>query len=251
MDPKRTLTKTAARLHASLMMHQQAERANLNRTFVGLTERFALAARHVRRLVVCSERGWLGARGRMLQQVRSPIRDLELELRRTQAGVQLDQEPVSLRLVHDELRQLGQEFGRFALRDGCLCVETEPIELEGVLLGAFEIQLSLEQLASGDTERALRIRALDPNPAASNEAVTHPHVNDERLCTGDAATALNASLRAGRICDFFLVVQSVLQTYNPESPYVALDQWHGRLARVRRPAGSNPGVGPVRARSRP
>ena len=228
MKHDRTLTKTAARVHASLVRHQQAERANLDRTLVGLAERLALAARHVRQLVVCTDRGWLGARRRILRQERSQIRDLGLELGRVQAWAQHDQDSIPLRHVHDELKQFGREFDRVGLSDGCLCAEADPIQLKGVHLGAFEIQLSLEQVASGDTERALRIRALDPNPAASNEAITHPHVSDERLCTGDAAAALDASLRSGRICDFFLVVQSVLQTYNPGSPYVALEKWHGR-----------------------
>ena len=61
--------------------------------------------------------------------------------------------------------------------------------------------------------------ALDPHPAALNDAVTHPHVSDERLCTGDAGAAIQAALAAGRVFDFFTLVRSVLVTYNPESPY--------------------------------
>lgn len=69
---------------------------------------------------------------------------------------------------------------------------------------------------------------MDPHPASCNECVTHPHVSDERLCPGDAGAAINMALSAGRICDFFLLVRSVLTSYNPGSPYVSLDNWHGK-----------------------
>ena len=35
------------------------------------------------------------------------------------------------------------------------------------------------------------------------------------------------ALAGGRICDFFLLVRSVLTCYNPDSAYVSLDNWHG------------------------
>ena len=45
--------------------------------------------------------------------------------------------------------------------------------------------------------------------------------------TGDAGAAISAALAAGRICDLFLLVRSVLMHYNPHSPFVSLDNWHG------------------------
>ena len=71
------------------------------------------------------------------------------------------------------------------------------------------------------------IVALDPHPAACNEAVTHPHVSDEGLCAGDGGAAIQMALANGRICDFFLLVQAVLTTYNSGSPYISLDNWYG------------------------
>ncbi len=35
------------------------------------------------------------------------------------------------------------------------------------------------------------------------------------------------ALGGGRLCDFFLLVRSVLNTYNSGSPYVAMEEWNG------------------------
>ncbi|MEX2673359.1 MAG: hypothetical protein WD294_14755 [Phycisphaeraceae bacterium] len=43
----------------------------------------------------------------------------------------------------------------------------------------------------------------------------------------DAGVAIRAALTSGRLCDFFLLVASVLTTYNSGSPYVSLDEWYG------------------------
>jgi hypothetical protein len=46
-------------------------------------------------------------------------------------------------------------------------------------------------------------------------------------CAGDAETPLKAAIANGSLCDAFLLIQSVLQIYNPNWAYVKLDQWHG------------------------
>ncbi len=97
-----------------------------------------------------------------------------------------------------------------------------------VYLGEFEIQLQLAgQGESHDHEELYRIVAVDPHPATSDESVTHPHVRDECLCAGEAGAAICSALTSGRICDFFLLVRSVLKEYNPKSPFVPLDKWNG------------------------
>jgi hypothetical protein len=61
-----------------------------------------------------------------------------------------------------------------------------------------------------------------------NEAITHPHVDDECLCEGDARVPIRHALQQGRLFDFFTIVASVLRTYNASSPYVALEDWEGQ-----------------------
>jgi len=47
------------------------------------------------------------------------------------------------------------------------------------------------------------------------------------VCEGDGAAAIKAALEEGRLCDFFSMVGSILNTYNPDNPYVALSDWDG------------------------
>lgn len=110
-----------------------------------------------------------------------------------------------------------------------ISVTTESIELEGILLGSFRIDLLLHRIPGREPSDWFRIEALEPNPAASNEDVTHPHVDGGRLCAGEAWQPINNALTDGRISEFFAVIHSVLQTYNPHSPYVKLEDWCGTL----------------------
>ena len=130
----------------------------------------------------------------------------------------------------EELRQLDDEFSglHIDLKKKLLSVTTEAIELEEIYLGPFSIRLSWERLASKTSSHCFEIVALDPNPAASNETVTHPHVNRCELCGGDATVPIQRALEQGRLADSFCLVRSVLTTYNPNSPHVHLDQWGGQ-----------------------
>jgi hypothetical protein len=108
-----------------------------------------------------------------------------------------------------------------------LAVTTEVIELHDVYLGEFEIVLNISQLPRERGSDTFLVRAKDPHPAASNRSVTHPHVNDEQICPGDASAAIRAALCNGRICDAFMMMRSVLLVYNSGSPHVSLDSWGG------------------------
>ena len=129
----------------------------------------------------------------------------------------------------EELRQLDDEFSGLALdvKHKQLSVTTEDIELEDVYLGPFTIRLSWERLARGMSSHCFEIVALDPHPAAAKESVTHPHVNCGELCAGDATLPIQRALEQGRLADAFCLVRSVLTTYNPSSPYIALSEWGG------------------------
>jgi hypothetical protein len=106
-------------------------------------------------------------------------------------------------------------------------VTTDPIELEDVYLGPFEIQLALRDLRNSRTWLPCSVIALEPNASAASDSVTHPHVSNKELCPGEASAGMRASLTEGRICDFFLLVRSVLLTYNAGSAYVPLEKWEG------------------------
>ncbi|MFO0814077.1 MAG: hypothetical protein U0796_12700 [Gemmatales bacterium] len=128
---------------------------------------------------------------------------------------------------YQEVVQLHDEFPAvtFLRGEGKLSVETPAITLAGVELGAFSIDFKKDR--SSPTINDFVITALDANPASQNDDVTHPHVKDGELCAGDAKEGIKVALASGRLVDVFLLIQSVLQNYNPNSAYVKLDQWHG------------------------
>ena len=183
-----------------------------------------------RYLEQCACRGWHEAAANLTSRMENKLHDLPYAVEQAlhMIGNIRNQLP-SLRQIAEELMQLQDEFGRveFNLPEQTVSVFTDPIELDGLYLGDFEIRLEVEKLAQLRDSNAFRIVALDPHPAACNDAVTHPHVSDEYLCAGDANAALVQALATGRICDAFLLVKSVLETYNPSSPYVSLDEWNG------------------------
>ena len=134
----------------------------------------------------------------------------------------------TLHEVYDDLSALGEEFEEvdFDLAEGTISVTTEAITLHGVSLGPFQICLDWRDLSERSPYRVI---ALDPRPAAFNQAVTHPHVQDERLCEGDGREAIEAALAQGRIGDFFLIVSQLLRTYAQGRAYVELSRWAGAV----------------------
>ena len=105
-----------------------------------------------------------------------------------------------------------------------LSVRTAPIDFLDVQLGPFRIELDWADCKSSF---AYRVVALEPNPASSDESVTHPHVMNEQLCEGDGHSAIRAALEQGRVCDFFLLVAAVLDTYAAGNAFVEMDDWRG------------------------
>lgn len=125
-----------------------------------------------------------------------------------------------------DLAALSDEFPRVRidLQGRTITVRTEPIELEGLWLGPFDICLWWERLGA---RRPYEVIACQPRRPPRDEQVTHPHVRDHQLCEGDAALPIKAALTEGRLLDFFVLVRQTLETYNAASPYVAVHEWEG------------------------
>lgn len=125
-----------------------------------------------------------------------------------------------------ELLALTQEFQdvQYEPDQQLLSVVTEPVELEGVYLGEFRIVLNTSRW---HLPPAYEIEPLEPNWASSATDVCHPHVSRGFLCEGEGKQALQQAWKSGRLSDFLLIVQRILTTYNPDSAYVPLDEWHG------------------------
>ena len=183
-----------------------------------------------RALTRCNARGWDAAAEHILAQVDRLVCEIPQVTDMVRRTAQSCHSPVpSLREVHQQLHQLADEFGNveYDPEEDVLAVVTDPIELEKVSLGPFEIRLRIGSLAELDNNTPYDIVALGPHPARANPSVTHPSVCHEHLSAGHAAAPIRAALAAGRICHFFVLVRSVLTRYDPDSPYVRLDEWDG------------------------
>jgi len=142
---------------------------------------------------------------------------------------EVDEHPVmDASEITKELEAVETEFGTVKYDEGEneLVVTTEPITLEDIDLGMFEIHLELGYM-EGRRKPKYHIKALSPNCAADRSDIPHPHVQDGKMCEGDATEPIASALIEGRLSDFFTLVNSVLNTYNEQSPYVRLDEWDG------------------------
>jgi hypothetical protein len=183
------------------------------------------------RYQLCYGRNWSIAARTLANRQAAQLRELSYVL----SG--LDRSPPPIRPVvsvghlYRDLQALEEEFGELVVSSDLhtLSVVTDPIVLESIALGRFRIDLNLDRFHYGRLDGdAVRAIALEPNPAASNDEITHPHVQGGQICLGEGSVMVRQALTEGRLYDALLVVRSVLMTYNDASPYLSLDRWHGR-----------------------
>jgi hypothetical protein len=184
-----------------------------------------------RRMYRARQRGWNLAAQRLQRELREVLRRLHGELVAMDGLLESkhnESQFASVGDIYADLVALHEEFDDVSIdrRGKTVSVTTEPIELERVCLGPFEIRLDWSELVDGQSHN-YRVIALDANPAAANASVTHPHVQDEAVCEGEGRQPIRHALEQGRLLDFFLIVANLLRTYNSGSPYVSLSDWHG------------------------
>jgi hypothetical protein len=232
MNRDNPVLRCALLLHQRLGRCQDTPRRDRWYVLAGVEEQATAA---LRRLDVCQlarQQNWLHAVQITESAAIDALHQLQHTLNSALPRLQVYRPTAAPRLrdLYEELEQLELEFGGVVLdpRHRLVSATTDPIELEEIPLGAFRIELNFERLADQPGTSAFRIVALQPNPPDCSEDVTHPHVRDEHLCAGEATVPIARALQQGRITDAFLAVRSVLETYNSGSPYVALEDWHGR-----------------------
>lgn len=228
--PKRLLWRIAGKIRDQLLALEATRQREIQQKLGKLTEQMQEVQRIQHKVTLCEARHWLAASEEVLKQLQRPLYEINHHLQDIQRSMENPKAAVpGLKDIYEELVQIEEEFDeiRYDRHEQFLSVTTEPIELEGVYLGPFEIQLDLPALSDSALWAPYHVVALDPHPPACNDVVTHPHVSDDGLCAGDGHAAIQTALVNGRICDFFQLVQSVLTHYNPGSPYVALSDWEG------------------------
>jgi len=183
-----------------------------------------------KKMTIALAHDWLSAANDCCQSVDRLVSDIPYCVSRIKQFTEAPQKDVpTLAALVEDLDQLEQEFGdlEYDNKRGTIAVTTDPITLEDIELGPFRIQLDIGKLGELYYSSPYYVIALEPNPAATDQGVTHPHVNSERLCEGEGSSAIQAALEEGRLCDFFTLARSILNTYSPDSPYVALADWQG------------------------
>ena len=187
-------------------------------------------SRLTRQIGRASRRGWRGAAQRLAEDLVCTLDECRRYADNAMQLVKGRTSPDKVAAVADIYRDILALYDEFEeeveidFEEHEICVKTDAIVLEDIHLGRFEIRLDWQKLGSS---LAYRVVALDPNPAAQNEDVTHPHVQEERLCEGEGRTAIRAAQTQGRVHDFFVLVSQVLHTYGQGSAYTELDDWFG------------------------
>jgi hypothetical protein len=176
-------------------------------------------------------RGWSAAARVLTRDLRNEIEGLERSLNGYLADLDVsapESRFASAQEIFADLVALPGEFPEFDWdhKERTLTAVTAPISFDDVWLGPFAIELNWEGIYC-PRHGCYRIIAQEPNPSSLDDDITHPHVQGEVLCEGEAAYAIRRSLSQGRLMDFFLLVRSVLATYSSTSPYVAIENWDG------------------------
>ncbi len=230
MEDRKNLIRVANRIQEALMKLKNSRYLELMKrltSFVGQLQELTAESRKMGASLV---HGWFSAAERCCSRTSRLLNDISYSISQIQQLAEGPQKKTpKLSLLVEELDQVQEEFGNldFEKAENTVSVITEPITLEDVYLGPFRIRLELSKLSELYKDRPYRVIALNPNPAATDEKVTHPHVSGEKLCEGDGCVAIRTAFEQGRLSDFFTMVRSILNTYNPDSPYVALYDWNG------------------------
>jgi hypothetical protein len=230
MDDIKNLIKIAGRVQDALVKLRRHHYIELLNQLKSFSDKLVGLSAQAKKLGISLAHSWFFAAEDSRNSIRREVSELTYSLSRTQEFVEKPTaDTPNLSLLVEELKQLQQEFGDIAFdkEADTISVETEKITLDDVYLGPFKIQLELKKLAELYRGPSYYCIALDPHPAATNDDVTHPHVSGDRLCEGEGSVAIRTALEQGRLCDFFTLVKSILNTYSPDSPYVALADWEG------------------------
>lgn len=234
---QRNRQRAAAQIHQRLLLYHHDQLERHLRQLDELEQPVVAMFKANRLTRIAHQRRWHKSTGKMLARVHQRLGDVQqaiLQLRNQTADL-ISQVPAAPRLPSErelmlDLLALEKEFPQVDYDPNTqrLSVVTEPIVLESLHFGPFRIELCLWH-PFRDVLHHLLCIALEPHAASCDDTVTHPHVRDDVLCTGEATTSLRHSIELGRIADLFMIVNSVLHTYNPHSPYIEIGRWDGQV----------------------
>lgn len=224
------LFRTAARVQEALLQLRQSYYLECLRRMTLLSQRLGQVSSESRKLQLAMTKEWSAASEKCCTRAQKAVSEIPHFASRIQEIFSKKRpESPTLSGMIEELRAVEQEFGEVHVKtqDKSISVTTEPVTLEGMYLGSFQIMLFIELLPRMYNSTPYSVYAVEPNPASTDSSITHPHVSGDTLCEGEGHAAIRAALEAGRLSDFFVLIRSTLSTYNPGSAYVSLEDWDG------------------------
>jgi hypothetical protein len=225
MDP---INKTA--LRAAMLIHEQVAGGPRHDLPLYLPDYLWTNIQRIRRQIdKARRRGWHGAAKRLTEDLTRELDSCSRMLGNACRALQSCPSEPHLSSASDIYRDILALYDEFEdvkidIGEHELSVTTDRIVLEDIGLGRFDIRLDWQHLGKS---QPYRVVALDPNPAAKDEEVTHPHVQSEQLCEGEGRSGIQAALAECRLYDFFILVSQVLHTYGRGSSYIELEHWAG------------------------
>ncbi len=173
------------------------------------------------------ERQWLTSAARLKMRMNCLANDLGYRAESIEPDAirvigNLKSYPTQLDLIED-LKAVETDFGglHYDQDNDEIVVISEDIIFDNVNLGSFEIRIPINMIRSSVT-----IVACNPSRPAADEETTHPHVQSDVMCLGRGSDQFYDAMQQGRILDVFTILNSILVTYNPDSAYVKIENWH-------------------------
>ena len=134
-----------------------------------------------RQAVLAHEHGWCLAEKSLFRDLADALRRFQYELEGSVPRVEAHREPrqeVSTGEVFRDILALDRNsMGLRSISRTMSFRRDRAIVLEDTISDEFEIRLDWSQI--GAAKQPYRVVALDPHPAARNQEVTHPHVQEE------------------------------------------------------------------------
>jgi hypothetical protein len=151
MEPlsSRQIYRIASRITEQLNQNRLSRYAETQRRLGQLVHRTQSLHSAQRMLEVAISRNWTAAAARLAYGLGRNLGDIAYWVSEARDATRLEEPPtVSVREVAAELLQAQKEFSllAYSAEEAALSAFTEPIELEGVELGEFEIQLQIDCL---------------------------------------------------------------------------------------------------------
>lgn len=135
--------------------------------------------------------------------------------------------------IEEELRGLEAIHGPLlAMKNlirGCESIVGYGVDLGGITLtGGDGCTLEFSQVVAGFGFDSSPFAWTPPDERSSEDGHVHPHAHKHGdVCLGENDDIVHGLLLSGRLCDAFDIMEAVLHTYNPDSPYVHIEDWDG------------------------